>query len=510
MLRRLSINRQMIYAFIAQHKLPLLTVAVVAGMLVVYHATQRGPAFPDWDKARGTNSDPRDPAASPDPAKDKLVKLSGQELHQLILNMECLTDMASAHDQLIGDYNALYRRIANPNVQEALFLRIKNQQPFKHAELSVQWQQFYEHGEIGFIDIYGTSYVSSRVARIRLNIIGGRYHQFDINFVSDATAHLNNDFPNVADWVNKAKLLQGWLVDDSILTSDSTLTTSIDEFANVSELIASIQKRHTNGPSTGPQAIARVRELDASLIAKLTDKEHSNLMTRLKYEIQWLTINRNPDEYVHEGIQLPNPQRQVDLWAYMSDPKLDWPHVLDRPLAVLPLEQLKMNYVLRKGMFGTILEPLRSAIKEGDVENASTISSSYAQILANNVTLDPKQEQLFSDQIAALQSPDVEQIRLTVTQVQIITTAGSWLDSALRRYTDEEAKMNNLLAMLRSSKNQRLRILVLPYSSIDGIIDPFQQSPMDLMAPSDNDARAAISGVPFPRFALPEDSHKQP
>jgi hypothetical protein len=288
----LNILTTQLTMFAGRNWLWLIMIAAALGAAVIYSYARRRVPFPDWDKQN--SAAPSSPVSQPpqvehsastqaadiaedqsrealyDPEKPSVdpkyrlpANLSTDEVHKLILDMECLVDLAKAHDQLFTDYNNLYATLVNPQVKEVFFWRIKNQAGFKEPALPARWQEFSEAGAFSDVDELGTAYVAGRVERLRYRIIGGKFTSGDVKFVRFAMAYYTGDIPKLAGWIAKAKQLNRWMIDDQIITPDTLVKTSLDDYTNPQGMIDAIRLAHASvGPS--PQPIAQVNPDGAS------------------------------------------------------------------------------------------------------------------------------------------------------------------------------------------------------------------------------------------------------
>jgi hypothetical protein len=518
-----SFDTSAIRSFATRHKLPLVTIAAVVGILWAYHTFHRETPFPTWengsvpvvhgsdvDSVPTSDSEQKsldawyDPDnAQVDPKYKLPPNLSTAETHQFILNLECLVDLAQTHDRLFSEYNALYARLTNSSIKDVLFSRTKNQQGFRHTNLSVEWQEFSDSGALTTLfDELQTNYVMNRVERIRSAILGNRYSAGDVAFVNYATNSYFKDYPRLAEWIKKATLLQQWLVEDSVITADSALPTSIDQVTDISEMIALIRRRHSDLQPVGPQAIAA----NGSVVANLTDQEHKHIVFVLDDEVSTILNLRVSASGSLGPVERPFGRelepRELDLLEYMANPH--GRQIQELTADVTPLQHRKDNYLLRKGMFRSIGDQLSNALAQDTLDDTGVIQSTYKGILSANAIHDASKLKPFEDMIKSLEGENLNKYRFTIGQVQMIGDTATWMQEAMQRYHDQDIKMSILLDLLRGAKDAGLRMLVPRYRVLFGLVDPFSPSPMRVIDRSP-DSGAPISDERLPKIKILED-----
>jgi hypothetical protein len=520
------LNKTNVMAFISRYKLQLITIAAVGGVLCAYHVYQREKPFPDWEgpSVRSVDSQPTKPISLPDtenvsranfydpdapevdPRYKLPTKLTSSELHQFILNLECLVDFCRARDQLLTDYNLLYQQLTDPKIKDAFLLRIRNQQGFKHANLSIEWQEFSNTGPfIVSVPELQTLYVMNRVGIIRSRIIGATYMPGDMAFVDYATHSYIDDLERLAAWVKKASLLQEWLVEDSVITRDSALSTSIDKFDTISQLIDLIRRRHADPPQGGPQKAEDTRQVVAlqydwnsptgQVQAELGEAERQQLVTLVDRECLAILNQRHfssTGNNENQSAVIPI----MNLWSFMIEPERRQPSV--ETINIAPLEAQRRDYFLRKSMLRQIGDNLQNALKHDSMDDSVMILGIYESAMQTRVAQYDNEMAPFKDMIASLGSDDAHQVRFTVGQVKKIKSTWVWLDATLQKYAAQEQKMDQLLVMLRGAKNPILRRLVLRYKFDEGVVDPFSSSPMRIFENGHD------PGLLLPGFTLPK------
>lgn len=509
-------SRQKLLDWASRHRFPLLVGAVVLGFVFLYGYDRRAKPFPTWDQPPGNSSaeaknvsnpatlpaspksvalqpdilqvnaadppaaqsatqpaiakpdierqsalamyDPEDPGVDP---KYKLpAKLSTVEAHQLILDLECLVDFANSHDQLFADYQAIYTTLTDPQVKEVLYWRIKNQVGFKEPQLPVRWREFSQASPLKFTDVLKTFYVMDRVGRIRDAIIGGQYAAGDIKFVAFATSYYADDIPKLAEWVSKAKQLNKWMIEDQVLTTDSTIKTSLDDYSNPQSLITRIRQAHAQAkatdiglrpianvspsaptePSRSNDPIAAAAEIRRQTVARFTAAQKAEFVRNLDTVAQAVTtdVRFNPPPVKKK----PNSSGG---WGYM-DADLEKKE-LGEP--VVPLTHAREAYVQMREKLAARGDALSAAVSQGTLTNATELMSVYRSVMQNDISKDKEQERQLEWVIRRLKDRYNLGKSFTLGEVEDIQAAANRCNERLTFYAEQQKLMKKVLDAFR-------------------------------------------------------------
>jgi hypothetical protein len=348
--------------------------------------------------------------------------------------------------------------LTDPQVKEVFLWRIKNQKGFKEPTLPLRWHEFSEASKFSSAETWDTAYVNGRVERVRYRIIGGKYTAGDVKFVSLATAHYTTDIPKLADWIGKAKQLNQWMVEDQIVTSDTTIKTSLDGFVGPTELIASIRKAHADGASgtTSPQPIARVTPDSANQRGFSSDPLAIDASARKQLTVNFTAEQRAEFTQILDRVAQattvdirfvppppPKPKNPNDKWAYM-DAELERQALAAKyPL----LNHARDPYREACNKLTAGRERLFKTIDTANPDTAKAMRSLYATVVIANLAEDESREFSLAQLIRDLKQRDLTKTPITFDEVEKINSGDSWAKERLSFYQGQADAINRLLGM---------------------------------------------------------------
>lgn len=477
-----------------RHPLQVLSLGAVVGLVVMYGASRFQKPFPHWDEPGGESvvvapppsepffgsdaldeapsSAPSTPAASITPStqpstqpqdpeqvsKDLLwdpeeanvapryrlpVKLSTDELHQLILDMECLEDLCEAHHLLLVDHGTIGRTVTDNQVRDAIFWRIKNRRGFKEPELPFRWKEFNESGpSFSIISRLTAAYVGFRVNRIRYRIIGAQHTEGDYRFVAFATKHYCSEMQTAEAWIRRAEQLQRWLVDDGVLTRMSVASTTLDKYKSADNFIQTIRRKHEDRPipADTPNPVARV--------APGGNWHGDDTLVTMNH----LQMSR------YRAIQL---ELEASLGVELSH---DYSPQVERQKP--PLLRARDTYLTRKAAFRGIAAELRTLASSTDFDRSAEAIKLMDTILDTKAAHDLKQAEKFHGALTRMARRGGD--KFTVAETAALEAAEAWHKDVFNQYRAQHERMERLITMLRQSKSAPVRRLAAP-STIDSV-----------------------------------------